>query len=445
MRPGVLAEARVLVVIAWCALFALYLGVRLYHLDQAPPRSQTEDEYAWTWGGMTLLQTGTPKAWSMLKAYAERRHNVNWRDHKYRMVEPWLDHPPLYAMYAGGWMLVLGKREIFDVDLWQMRMGTVLLDAVGFVLLSLVLRRLLARTELLLALLFYSVIPALVLHQRLVIAENFFVPLTLGIVLLLLQQGRRFSWWSAGGVMFLCALLPLTKLAALSISVFLVMWALISGAERERWITVGAIVLGSCLGVGAYFWYGHSIDAAVFSAVLGNQHDRFKGFAGMEVLLFEPKVVNRSIKDLLSILGCVLALASLSVPRVTPWGLAVLVYAASMAFFVDHTHVYGWYFMPLYPWLCTALAVAIVHASRQRVLGLSLLWCTVAWLTIANVVYTRALLAPEHVRVGYLIGLLALYGVWTAWPRFARVTMPGVNGVLVAGAAIACLIEIYKQ
>jgi hypothetical protein len=430
---------------AWWLLFALYLGVRSYHLEQTPERNATADEFAWTWSGMTLLQTGTPQAWSSLTAYIGRRHSKEWHGHKYRLVKPWLDHPPLYSLYAGGLMLALGKRSIFDVDLWQMRMGSLFLDAVGFVLLSLVLRRLLATTERLLALLFYSVMPAIVLHQRLVVSENFYVPLTLGIVLMLLQQRSRFSWWRAGAIMFCCALLPMTKVAALSASVFLAMWALVNGAPRERWIAASAVVLGTCVGLGAYVWYGQQIDAAVFWAVLTNQQDRFRGLAGMEVLLFEPKLVNHQIKDLLAVVGCALALASLSLPRVTPWGLAVLVYAACMAFFVDQNRVYGWYYIPLYPWLCTALAVSIAHASRQRVLGLSLLWCSVAALTIASVSYSQLLVTADRARFGYLIGLLLLYGSWAAWPRLARATMPAVNGLLVACAAIACLVEVYAQ
>jgi hypothetical protein len=165
----------------------------------------------------------------------------------------------------------------------------------------------------------------------------------------------------------------------------------------------------------------------------------------MEVLLFEPQLINRPIKDLLSLLGCALALASLSSRRVAPWGLAVLVYAACMAFFADQHRVFGWYFIPLYPWLCTALAIAIVHASRQRLVGLSLLWCSVAWLTVASVLLSHELLSPELVRMGYLLGLLTLYGSWTAWPRVARATLPALNGLLVAGTVVACLLEVYSR
>ena len=423
----------------------LYLGTRLYHLDLAPARSLTEDEYAWTWSGMTLIQRGTPEAWSMLTAYLPVRRNIEWRGHRYRMVKPWLDHPPLYALYAGGWMLALGQRDMFEVDLWQMRLGSLLLDAVCFVLLSLVLRRLLPTAEILVALLLYAVMPAIVLHQRLVICENMYVPLTLGILLLLLQQSREFARARALAIFALCAALPLLKVAALTSSVFLLLWALIDGAPRERWISAGTIALGTGTGLGVYLWYAQHVDANLFWEVMTNQQDRWKGFAGMEALLFTPRLVNQGLRDLLAVLGCVLALASLTLPRMAAWGLAVLAYTACMAFFMDQERVYGWYFLPLYPWFCTALGVAIVHASRQRVLGLSLLWCTVAWLTIASVLHGRTQLPVDVLRYGYLAGLLLLYGAWAAWPVLARASIPIVNGVLLGGAALACLYEVHAR
>jgi hypothetical protein len=40
---------------------------------------------------------------------------------------------------------------------------------------------------------------------------------------------------------------------------------------------------------------------------------------------------------------------------------------------------------------------------------------------------------------------LSLYGVWSAWPRLARATMPAINGLLLAGVAAACLFEVYSR
>lgn len=429
---------------AYVLLFALFLGVRAYHLELQPPHNATTDEYAWTWSGMTLLRTGRPRAWSNLAAYADRREVIDWRDHKYKMVEPWLDHPPLYSLYAGAWMRAQGYRKIFDVDLWHMRTGSLPLAALSFGSLALVLRHLVTPGAALLALLFYAIMPAMVWHQRLVISENLSVPLTLSAVLLVLQQRRTFSNWRTLALLVLALLLPLTKVAALSSSVFLALWALACPDNpRTRWLCCGAVVSGTCLGIAGYLAHGYRLDAELFTKVLTNHEDRFLGFAGMEILLFEPQLINKPVRDLLSVTGCVFALASLRQPRLAPWGLAVLVYAACMAFFVNQRRVFGWYFIPLYPWICAALGATIVQASRERARGLSLLWCSAAWLTVASTLYQHKLLSENLVRYGYLAGLLGLCGVWFAWPRAARWTLPPINGLCVAAVSAACLYEIY--
>lgn len=431
--------------VAWLCLFALHLSVRAYHLDVAPPHNECGDEYTWTWSGMTFLQTGKPKGWSGLRAYKGRARNVGWRGYGYPIVEPWLDHPPLYSLYVGSWMLASGERRMFRVDLHQMRLSSLVLAAVSFSLLGAVLRGLTTAGGSLLALLFYAVTPAIVLHQRMVLSENLFVPLTLGCVLLLARQERRFRWWRWLAIVGVAALLPMTKVAALSASVFLVMWAMLRSPPNKRLLSGGAVALGTCLGVLAYWVYGHWLDGPLFEQVLANHRARFKGFGGMFAFLTRPRLVNVETKDLLLILSSLLALAGLGERPIKLWGLAVLVYVACMTFFVDQSHVYGWYFIPLYPWLCAALGAALARASRERHLGLSLLWCSVAVVIMVSCVSDHKLWDRNELRFAYLGLLLTLYGAWTASPRLAHATMPAINGLCVAGVVASCLYEVYLR
>jgi len=386
-----------------------------------------------------------PKGWSGLRAYRSRARNVGWRGHGYPMVEPWLDHPPLYALYVGGWMLASGERKIFHVDLHQMRLSSLALAAVSFVLLGAMLCELTTPGGALLALLFYSVAPSIVLHQRLVLSENLFVPITLASVLLLARQRRAFAWWRWFAIAGLAALLPMTKVAALSVSVFLVMWALLTSPPRRRLLSGGAVALGTCIGIAAYWLYGNWLDAALFSEVLANHRARFKGFGGLFAFLARPRLVNVETQDLLLILSTMLALAGLSERPLKIWGLAVLVYIACMTFFVDQGHVYGWYFIPLYPWLCAALGAGIARASRERHLGLSLLWCSVAVVIMASCASDHQLWGRSELRFAYLALLLTLYGAWSAWPRIANATLPAINGLCVAGVVAVCLFEVYLR
>jgi 4-amino-4-deoxy-L-arabinose transferase-like glycosyltransferase len=431
--------------VTWWVLFVSCISIRWHHLDKAPAHNDTTDEYAWTWSGMTLIKDGVPIGWSNLSAYKRKREVVYWRDHKYNIVKPYLDHPPLYSLYAGAWIMAWGHRDMYDVDLWQMRTGTIPLAALSFILLTLVLRRLLSPAEVLTGLLFYSVMPLVVWHQRLVVSENMFVPMTLAGVLLLQQQRDKFSWWRTAGIALIGLLLPITKVAALSSSAFLVIWAFMSDPKRTRWVSASAIAVGTAIGIGAYFWYGRHVDPAVFKKVLTNHHDRFQGFGGMEILLFEPRLIATPIRDILSAFGCAVALGSLARPQSSPWGVAIFIYSACMAFFVNQKTVYGWYFIPLYPWLCTALGVYVVHASRHRLVGMSMLWCTVAGLSIAHVLHTEHRFEAEHIRIAYLAGVLALCGAWAAFPRFARESVPTINTLFVVGTAVVCLMQVFER
>src|SRR5262245_37516856 len=94
-------------------IFTVGLGLRLYHLEKAPYFNETSDEFAWTWSGMSLLHDGVPTAWTYLPAYG----NVgwtSWRGFGFHMVKPWLDHPPLFSVVMGSWMLAAGYRDIFS-------------------------------------------------------------------------------------------------------------------------------------------------------------------------------------------------------------------------------------------------------------------------------------------------------------------------------------------
>ena len=430
---------------AIAGIFALFMGVRIYHLDTVPAHNDTTDEYAWTWSGMTLLQTGTPRAWSNLRAYAPHHKRLKWRDHKYNMVEPWLDHPPIYSLYAGGWIMAWGHRDIFDVDLWQMRTGTLPLAALSFICLAAFLRRYLTPAAVLLSLLFYALLPLIVWQHKLVVSENLFVPLTLVGLLLIDAQAVRFAGWRALALLVLATLLPLIKAAALSCCALLVFWALASNARGARWLNAGALALGTCAGIAGYLWWGRHFNAGLFEGIMAEHQARFRGFQGLQVLLFEPVLIAKATKDMLAILGAVLALQGLTQREPAPWGLAVLVYAGCMTFFVGDNRIFGWYFIPLHPWLCAALGSAIVRATRERLLGLSVLWYSAALLAIAALLYDKRLMAPETMRVGYLLAFLVVPGAWLAWPRLARATIPALNGAMVLGTVLACLYEIYVR
>lgn len=241
------------------AIFLVGVGLRLHRLGTFPEPNRTADEYAWTWAGMTLWSEGTPRAWSWLPAYGDAMVHT-WHGHQYKLVRPWLDHPPLYPLYLGAFMHAAGTHDIWHVELSTARRSTLLLFAATFFLFFAMARRAADETHALVALAFFAVAPTAVWNGRLVTAEQMLLPLALAGWYALVRAGehgvaasppsRRSGWLVAVGVA--AALLPLCKVAGLGVALFL-----FSAAVLRRDRTLAAVVcLGVALGLATWALYG---------------------------------------------------------------------------------------------------------------------------------------------------------------------------------------------
>lgn len=318
------------------AIFLVGAALRLYHLDRFPERNRTADEYAWTWSGMSLLSEGVPRAWSWLGAYPPTPVQM-WRGNEYRIVKPWLDHPPLYALYVGAFMRAAGTRDLFAVELWPMRLSSLLLWAAAFFLFFAVARRYAEEPLVLLGLALWAAAPPAVWNGRLVMAEQMMLPLALAgwWALLRFVETRRRGWLLAVGVA--CALLPLCKVAALAFALFLFTVALL---RRERALVV-VICAGGVVGLVIYAGYGAHFGWPLFRAVLRVQAARFSNFGGFYALMFNVRVVEKSFMYLPFLLGFFTLLADLRDGRSGDVGLFAVVYAGCIAFFLPWTSTAG--------------------------------------------------------------------------------------------------------
>ena len=191
------------------AVLLLGVGLRAWRLGDQPAHNATADEYALTWAGMTLVANGTPQSWSWLDAYGTRSV-IQWRGNPYPIVQPWMDHPPLYPLVMGLWMRVGGYIDPLSVDLRYMRVSSVLLFGLSFFLLAQLALRNLAFPAGVVALLLYAVAPPAVIQQRLVVTEALWVSLGLAAFLLMQRWQKTRSTRILLGLTCVCALLPLS-------------------------------------------------------------------------------------------------------------------------------------------------------------------------------------------------------------------------------------------
>jgi hypothetical protein len=408
------------------AIFLVGLGLRLHHLDRFPERNRTADEYAWTWAGMTLWSEGTPRAWSWLPGYPPTTPVVKWRGSDYRIVRPWLDHPPLYPLYVGAFMHAAGVHDPFAVELETMRLSTMLLFAAAFFLFYAVARRYADEAQVLVALGFYTAAPSAVWNGRLVMAEQLMLPLALAgwWALLRFVETRRRRWIVLVAVA--TALLPLTKAAALAFALFLFTVAVL---RKERALAA-AVCLGGLVGLAVYAAYGAHYGWPLFRTLLRMQASRFTNFGGFYALVFTPRVVNQSFMYLPFLLGFFTLLADLRDGRAGDVGLFAAVYAAGIAFFLPWNE-YGWYLIPLYPAMAFGLASFVVRAWRDAAAGAAWSWLLFSVTYLSWIACDRALATPAVWRWIYLALLVALPLATVATARSPRRWRAGF-GVLVA-------------
>src|SRR3989344_1320815 len=97
-------------------IFILLLGflLRNYNLYTWPREGATFDEYAWTWLGINLIQKKIPLSWSSQPQYKNQKIII-YRDASFSLVMPYLEHPPLFGLVAGGFALVNGTKDMYDI------------------------------------------------------------------------------------------------------------------------------------------------------------------------------------------------------------------------------------------------------------------------------------------------------------------------------------------
>ncbi len=400
------------------AIFLVGFGLRVHRLASYPEPHRTADEYAWTWCGMTLLGEGVPRAWSWMPAYGNVPVTV-WQGDHYRLVKPWLDHPPLYPLYVGAFMRAVGARDIFAVNLGAARLSNLPLFAATFFLLFAVARRVADEAHALLTLAFYAVAPTAVWNGRLVMAEELMLTLALAGWYALQLYGdadkpsQRRAWLVAVGVA--AALLPLSKVAGLAFALFYFAAAIV---RRDRRLAI-VVCIGGATGLAAYAAYGAHYDWALFLAVQQNQAARFGNFGAFQALVFSPRVVDNAIMELPFILGFMTLLFDLRDGRNVEMGLFAATYAITIAFLLPYNQ-YGWYAIPLHPAFAFGLASFVVRAWRDASAGALWTWMLFSLTYLAWLACDAGLVGARTLRWYYLAVAVALPFAWLATTNAPR-------------------------
>lgn len=336
------------------AVILLGFLLRHYNYLSLPRHGATFDEFAWTWQGINLLQKGVPISWSPHLQYTQRQHLI-YQGAAFWIVRPYLEHPPLFGLIAGGFSLVYGAKDMYGVTLHTMRPLALLLGSLSILMVFLLSDLLYGRRVALFSSILYATIPTLVIGSRIVENENFFIPfwlLSLYLAALYVQtKKKKWFWISAiiGGSLIL-AKVPWVAAGGSLAVIF---------AFHRKWKEVGIVIGITTLFLLLFIGYGFYYDKDLFISLWRLQLARYDiTFVGLYSLFTKPLLVDRYYLDGWIYLGFFsIFLLAQNFKKHIFILLPFISYLAIYIFAIPDEPGHGWYRYPFIPFLVISLGV----------------------------------------------------------------------------------------
>lgn len=350
-------------------LFILLLGfgVRFYNYTVWPREGATFDEFAWTFLGLSMWEKGVPTSWSPHTAYKERVEYFNPQGAHFTLVTPYLEHPPLFGLIAGGFARMNGIMSFDEVNVAAIRPLALFLGVFSVFTVFLFASAVYGDVLGLLASGIYAIIPSVAIGSRLVQNENFFIP----FFLLSLYFAYKYVKYSLPKDLIvttiICALLPLAKVPWIAAPLA------VSGmfAFSKQWKAVLTVSVATVICFGGFMLYGFLLDTEVFLNLWKLQLGRYDmAFDSLFVLFRDPMIVDRTFVDGWIYFGWV-AMVFLFIKELKknlPVVLGFLSYGAIFVFAIPGEPLHGWYRYPFYPFLAIALAVFLKEYLNRNYL-----------------------------------------------------------------------------
>jgi 4-amino-4-deoxy-L-arabinose transferase-like glycosyltransferase len=339
-------------------IFVILLGffLRFYHYDKFPRHGATFDEFAWTWQGISLWQKGVPTSWSPHPQYKNYEFKM-FQGARIRFVTPYLEHPPFFGLVAGGFALLTGSKDLFDIELSQIRILSLILGTISIFLVYLLAKKLYGTTTGLISALLYATIPTLVIGSRIVQNENFFIPVFLVIWLLLLKYLKTDQLWLRNLSAVLAGLLTLAKVPWATATIAACLLLVYEKRVKDA-ITFGLIAV---IILSFYFLYGWIYDWQTFINLWGLQTARNNiGLGSVLALFTHPYLVDRIYPDGWIYFGWLgIFILSADFKKHAKLLIPLLSYFLVFIFAIPGIEAQGWYRYPFYPFLIIASSVSI--------------------------------------------------------------------------------------
>jgi len=345
---------RLLLLFIGFILLISYL-LRADNLYTWPRKGATFDEYAWTWQGINLIKNGIPISWSPHPQYADKKL-VIYQDTAFYVVKPYLEHPPVFGLVAGSYAMLNGANDMYQLSLEDIRGLALLLGVLSVFILFVLLAEIYDRKVAVLGAILYATVPSVVIGSRLVQNENFFIPLWLFSLYLIVKFLKNNRSIYRNLAAFTCGILVLAKVpwAAAGFSIVLIFLSTKRIGDLYKFLLIFVPI---CL---LYFAYGFYYDKDLFLSLWGLQLNRYDlSFNSIFALFQKPYLTDRVYTDGWIYFGWF----SLFLLFVKDQKKHLILISAVLSYFLVFLSAipdeagHGWYRYPFYPFLISATAL----------------------------------------------------------------------------------------
>lgn len=424
-------------------------GSRLYDYEVMPELRENGDELFATWNGWQLLEDGTTVGWSMWAgSYGDRvtheRLPVFGQD--WHLIRPYFEHPPLMHVFVGAAAHLSGASHFAHAKLRHTRLVPIAFNLLTIVLIYLLARRLEPRGGAAhLAALLYAFLPTTVLQSRVIKEEALLVPLALLTLLLFLKWRTERKDWVLFVAATVAGVCTLAKVPGFAFVIALGMLVAAEGVPFRKVVGIGAIGLAVSALLPLFALASGGWES--FRESLGHQSARpvhFNIFSRwFDVTLVNHNVVGRGWMLFLW-LGTVAGLAKRSRTVQAVVGVPLVLYMAAIAL-GSGSWTFGWYSMPLVPFLCVGAGAFLADLWRKpHLFGGALVALLLVMYTLNFTFEPAFMKAPPNwpqlrrIITGTIAVLLAPWALAQVWPR--RATERFARAALVASIAIFVVI-----
>ncbi len=338
-------------------ILVIVLGylLRSHDLYTWPRTGATFDEYAWTWQGMNLIQSGAPISWSPHPQYKNAK-DVFYNKVHFRLVTPYLEHPPLFGLVAGSYAIFNGVHNMSDLTVNHVRGLSLILGILSIFIIYLFASEIYGYKIGLLSAFIYSIVPTIAVGSRIVQNENFFIPFFLLSLFLISKFVKTKKTIFRNIAAVICGLLILAKVpwVAASFAAFFILLFLKKYKDIYKFLMIVISISLLYLVYGAYYNWDLFINLWQFQL---NRYDM--AFNSVFALFTSPYLVDRFLIDGWIYFGWVAMFILFTKDLKKNYFVVFpfLAYFLMFVFAIPNEPGHGWYRYPFYPFLIISIAL----------------------------------------------------------------------------------------